>query len=115
MGEFWVINSDEKLNNVIARIQKEWEDKKWLQIQIKDGKAATKQQRDWMYPVFRVIAKNLTERSGEVYKVEWVKTYLKRKFGLKSTKADPETGEPVPYLVSTEDYSRGEKCFFNGS
>ncbi|MBL4682534.1 MAG: hypothetical protein JKY88_17690 [Pseudomonadales bacterium] len=111
-GDFWIIDNDHKRQAVIDYINKVWPEKKWLQIQIKDGAASTPNQRDWMHPVFREIAKVLAERSGMDYSEGWVKTNMKRRFGITNSLPDPVTKNPVPYLVSTEKYTRGEKCQF---
>lgn len=105
-----VANSAETMNTAIDMIRREYETHKWLQITVKNGKQATVKQRNWMHPVFRTIAKALSERSGLDYTESWVKTMLKRRWGVVDSRPDPETGEPVAYLVSTEDYTRGEKC-----
>lgn len=111
-GDYWDINSEQKLTSFIDYLKLEWPKKKWLRIQLKDGAASTPNQRDWMHPVFREIAKALSERTGLDYGEEWVKTNMKRRYGLTNSLPDPTTGNPVPFLVSTEKYSRGEKCHF---
>jgi hypothetical protein len=58
------------------------------------------------------ITRELKERTALDYTAEWVKTKLKRDFGIVRQLPDPVTGEPVPYLVSTADYDKGEMMEF---
>ena len=112
-GDYWDINSQGKLNHFISYLKTEWAEKHWLLVQVKDGAKPTKNQRDWMHPVFREIGRQLTEREGQEFGEQFIKTTMKRNFGLIGTKLDPVTRKPVPYLLSTEkEYTRGEKCEF---
>lgn len=50
------------------------------------------------------IAKTLSMRSQEDFDSDWVKTQLKRRFGLTGTRQGLFSGKDEPYLISTADY-----------
>lgn len=116
-GEYWIVNSERTMANCLEHIKERWAQDKWLRIQIQSGEASTPEQRGWMHILCRQVAGELYKKSGnEDFKgrdgEDWIKTTFKRRYGLTTTRIDPVTGQPVPALVSTENYSRGEKCHF---
>lgn len=116
-GEYWIVDSEHKLTNCVTDIKERWAQDKWLRVQIKSGEASTPEQRGWMHVLCRQVAWELYKKTGnEDFKgrdgENWIKTTLKRRFGLTTTRVDAVTGQSAPALVSTEKYSRGEKCHF---
>ena len=116
-GEYWIVNSEHTKARFIAHLEKTWETEKWLRIQIQNGGASTPDQRSWLHILCRQVAGELYKKTGnEDFKgrdgEDWIKTTLKRRFGLTTTRIDPVTRQSAPSLVSTEKYSRGEKCQF---
>jgi len=50
------------------------------------------------------IAKALSRRSQETFDEDWVKTQVKRRYGLTGTRKGLFSGKDEPYLISTADY-----------
>lgn len=56
----------------------------------------------------RCITAHMNKKKGNDYDEETVKTYLKRRFGIRIESKDLETGEPMTALKSTTRYKKGE-------
>lgn len=56
----------------------------------------------------RHITLHMNKLPGNDYEDEAIKTYLKRRFGTKTTFREPLTGELMPALKSYSRYEKGE-------
>lgn len=60
-GDFWVVNSDEKLSNYIAELKKQYEKHKYLTCKIELGKPRTRKQQNALELYCALLAEALND------------------------------------------------------
>ena len=66
----------------------------------------TLSQNDMHCGLCRDMAEAMKAKTGLDYDCEYFRTKTKRKFGVKLSQVDPDTGKEEPYLMSTTNYSK---------
>ena len=111
----WVAHSKRELKPMLERLAVHLSAKGVYPVEVKPKKYVphrTLSQNSFFHAVVGQMADELRKRTGLDYTPEWLKTKLKRDFGLVRHMPDPVTGEQTPYLVSTADYDAGEMVEF---
>ncbi len=90
------------------RISDDWDFEKPLSIQWQEGITASMGQKSLFQVWVRCITAHMNKKKGNDYDEATVKTYLKRRFGIRIESKDLETGEPMTALKSTTRYKKGE-------
>lgn len=107
-GEGWVCRSVTQLDAFYAHMAKNWDWSKPLSIQWSDGIKKSMGQLALIHVWIRAITLHMNKLPGNDYDEETVKTYLKRRFGVRIESKDLVTGEPMPALKSYARYEKGE-------
>lgn len=114
-GEAWVCKTDKQLDLFVRHVRETWDWSRPLSIKWSAGHARGMGQNALLHAWVREIARHLNRLPGNDHDEETVKTYLKRRFGRVASFPDPVTGEPMPYLISTAKYEKGEMTAFMNS
>lgn len=110
-GEFWIINSEEKLSNAITELRDMWNLHRWVTVQFKSGKTRTAKQNASLHLYLRMLANELNERGitfeqffKEGFQVPWTDKIVKDNVWRPLQEA--VTGEGKTSKASRRDYSK---------
>lgn len=110
---FWRCKNISQVKDFCRYIESEWDFSKPLRIDWKEYKPERSLDQNALFHVWcRQMAKFFTDNSEHDYPEEWVKTRMKRKFGIIDSLPDPQSGELIPSLRSTKGYTQGEMFHF---
>lgn len=111
-GEAWLCRTEKQLDLFVQHIRQTWDWSKPLSIKWQSGAQKSMGQNALAHVWFRAITAHMNKLPGNDYDEETVKTYLKRKYGLRIESRDLLTGEPMPALKSLARYDKGEMVVF---
>lgn len=107
-GDGWLCRNKTQFDMFVRHIAETWDWKDSLSIKWTSGAQKSMGQLALVHVWIRHITLHMNKLPGNDYEEEAVKTYLKRRFGVKSTFKDPMTGELMPALKSYSRYEKGE-------
>ena len=107
-GEWWICRNLGQFDGFCAHIKQSWDWDKPLSIKWSSGVTKSLGQNALAHVWFRVIAQHMNKLPGNDYDEETIKTYCKRKWGVRITTKDPESGDPMQALKSLSRYEKGE-------
>lgn len=108
MSESWICRNSQQFDMFVAHIRETWDWSDPLSIKWSKGIQKSLGQNALIHVWFRVICQHMNKLPGNDYDEDTIKTYLKRKYGIRITSKDPETGDPMPALKSLSRYEKGE-------
>lgn len=68
-GNFWIVNSDEKLENYIAELRDQYKQHKYLRCQVKTGKQRSDVQNNALHKYCEMLAESLNSAGLDMRKV----------------------------------------------
>lgn len=84
IGEFWIANSRETLENAVAELYRQWDEHKWIEVKFTTGKNRTQKQQAAIEVYCRLLAEELNRQGitfeqffREGYKVPWSQQIVK--------------------------------------
>lgn len=104
----WPCRCERQFDAFVHHIKTTWDWEVPLAIQWSDGEKKSMGQNALVHVWIRYITLHMNKTAGNDYDEETVKTYLKRKFGIRIESKDLITGESMPALKSYSKYSKGE-------
>ena len=107
-AEGWVCRNETQLLFCFEHLRKHWDWSKPISIEWHDGVKKSLGQLALVHVWIRLITQHMNKLPGNDYDEETVKTYLKRRFGVRIMSKDLVTGEPMPSLKSYANYEKGE-------
>jgi len=108
MSEAWICRDVGQLAMFAEHFRNTWDWTKPLSITWSSGAKKSMRQNALVHVWIREITKHMNKLPGNDYLESTIKTYLKRKYGIRIESKDPLTGEPMPALKSYGDYEKGE-------
>ena len=99
-GEFWVINSEAKLSSLITHIEKEWQERKWLKIQIQNATHRSLDQNDLSFELYNRIGQAMYGGDSDLARRE-----CKLRHGVPLLREnDPQFKQIYDSVIKGQDY-----------
>ena len=106
--QHWTCRTREQFDAFVSHVVELWDFEKPLLIKWSVGEKKSLGQNALIHVWIRHITLHMNKLPGNDYDEETVKTYLKRKYGVRIESKDLITGEPMPELKSYSRYDKGE-------
>lgn len=107
-GEAWTCKDEKQLLFCFEHLRKYWDWSSPISIKWSKGAQKSMGQNALVHVWIREITKHMNKLPGNNYDEDTVKTYLKRKYGVRFESKDLLTGESMTILKSYERYEKGE-------
>jgi len=104
----WTCRTREQFDAFVSHVVELWDFEKPLLIKWSVGEKRSLGQNALIHVWIRHITLHMNKLPENDYDEETVKTYIKRRFGIRIESKDLLTGEPMPALKSFSRYEKGE-------
>lgn len=104
----WPCRAESQFDLFVNHIKQNWDWSKALSIKWSVGEKKSLGQNALIHVWIRHITLHMNKLPDNDYDEETVKTYIKRRFGIRIESKDLLTGEPMPALKSFSRYEKGE-------
>jgi len=104
----WPCRHENQFDLFVNHIKQNWDWSKVLSIKWSVGEKKSLGQNALIHVWIRHITLHMNKLPENDYDEETVKTYIKRRFGIRIESKDLLTGEPMPALKSFSRYEKGE-------
>lgn len=106
--QHWTCRTREQFDAFVSHVVELWDFEKPLLIKWSVGEKRSLGQNALIHVWIRHITLHMNKLPENDYDEETVKTYIKRRFGIRIESKDLLTGEPMPALKSFSRYEKGE-------
>lgn len=106
--QHWTCRNRAQFDAFVAGVVESWDFAKPLLIKWSAGEKKSLGQNALIHVWIRHITLHMNKLPENDYDEETVKTYIKRRFGIRIESKDLLTGEPMPALKSFSRYEKGE-------
>jgi len=107
--QHWTCRTREQFNAFVSHVVELWDFEKPLLIKWSVGEKRSLGQNALFHVWIRHLTLHMNKKTPQInYDEDAVKTYIKRRWGIRTVFVDPITGEEMPSLKSTGKYEKGE-------